>query len=491
MKTRNIMWLLVLTGRLVPGLTPAAYGGQTILIDFGNASSWRGVTVPKPDINGNYWNSVWSGAFYPDLIDINGNATTIDFGFSVGGAGGTDSYNGPAGVTTSPVTPSQIAAADIDAAALGNLGIKEAAIDFYTSSRFEIQGLDPAKTYNLTFFGSHKYSPDMTTVYSVCTDNTFSTVVASAALDVVAAPDGSVGADQHNRDKVAVINDIDPQASNILWIKFVGSDGHDGYLNCLQIEEAPGVKAKLPDPRDGEKLVPLTTKLKWSAPSDYAPAKYVLRFRAGDSPDPNWIVVDPVVDLNLDGDPATTEAAPPMALDYDTTYDWKVTSFKLNDPNQFEGPVWSFTTEPELLVEAGPNILTWLEEGGAMVDLNGSVTCQCTLSRLLWSVVEKPAGATVYIADDSSADTWASFDTTGTYILKLWAQDDNIPPFQNEDTVEIQVFADACLAAKANPAGYTPLAHDINGDCREDLDDFADFAADWLMDLSLTENLEY
>ena len=29
--------------------------------------------------------------------------------------------------------------------------------------RFQIQGLDPAKKYNLTFFGSHKFSNDATT----------------------------------------------------------------------------------------------------------------------------------------------------------------------------------------------------------------------------------------------------------------------------------------------------------------------------------------
>lgn len=133
----------VLALLLALGLNMAPVYGQTVLIDFGNASSWRGVPTPSPDTNGHYWNSVWSGAFYPELKDIDGNATTIDFGFAINGAGGTDSYNGPAGVTSNPVTAAQIAATDIDAAALGNLGIKEAAMDFYTSSTFEIQGLDP------------------------------------------------------------------------------------------------------------------------------------------------------------------------------------------------------------------------------------------------------------------------------------------------------------------------------------------------------------
>lgn len=489
MKSIRILCIGVIALACGLSLCPAAHGA-TILIDFGNASSWRGVTTPAPDVNGNYWNSVWSGAFYPDLIDIDGNATTVDFGFALGGAGGTDSYNGPAGVTSNPVTPAQIAATDIDAVALGNLGVKQAAMDFYTTSRFEIQGLDPAKTYNLTFFGSHKYSPDMTTVYSVYTDNTFSAVVDSASLDVVAAPDGAAGADQHNRDTVATISDIGPQDGDILYVKFIGIDGHDGYLNCMQIEEAAGVKAMHPIPRDGAKDVALTTNLTWTKPADYSPVKYVLRFRQSNSPDPNWVVVDPVADLNLDGDAATTEAAVPMTLDYATLYDWKVTAFKAGDPNEFTGPVWSFTTLAELAVEAGPNILTWLNGGTATVTLNGSVTYPDTLTDVVWSVISKPVGATVTFANASSAVTTASFDATGPYVLKLWAQDAGVP-LENEDTMEVQVFADACAAAKANPAGYIQPVHDSNDDCKVNLADFAAFAADWLVDLSLTANLEY
>lgn len=486
MTMRSMMIVSVLAVLCAAGVNVVPAQGQTILIDFGNASSWRGVTTPNPDGSGHYWTSVWSGAFYENLPDIDGNATTVNFGFSF--AGGTDSYNGPAGVTSAPVTQAMIDAADIDAAALGSLGVNQAAMDFYTSSSFEIQGLDPAKTYNVTFFGSHKYNDnDNTTVYTVYTDSTYAAVVDSVSL--------LVGQDaMHNRDTVATIRDIEPQTDNILYVRFAGENGGLGYLNCLRIEEALPVKARSPEPRDGATLVPVTTNLKWTAPSGYEPVKYVLSFRAdnADWNDPNnTIVVDPVVDLNLDGEAATTEAAVPMMLDYSSTYYWKVAAFKADDPNVFEGPDWSFTTEPELRVDTGPNIMTWLDGGGAIVNLNGSVDCQCVLNSVLWSVEEQPDGATAYIADDASAATWASFDTVGTYVLKLWAQDDSLPPFESEDTVEIRVFADACAAAQSNPAGYAPLAHDTNDDCRVDLADFAAMAADWLEDLSLAENLEY
>src|SRR4030095_9481216 len=87
----------------------------TVLIDFGNNNSYRGVSAPNPDPNGNFWNSLQTGLFYQNLINTSNSPTTIDFGFSTGV--GTDSFNGPAGVTSNPPTPAEIAATDINTAA--------------------------------------------------------------------------------------------------------------------------------------------------------------------------------------------------------------------------------------------------------------------------------------------------------------------------------------------------------------------------------------
>jgi hypothetical protein len=214
---------------------------QTVLVDFGGTNSFRGVDVPNPDPNGHYWNSLTPGPFYADLKDINNATTTIELGFDT--PVGTDSFNGPAGVTSFPnPTAAEIAATDIDAAALGNLGVKEAAIDFAASpggadnhTRFQIQGLDPLKKYTLTLFGSHKFSDNDTTVYSVFTDNTYSTLVASANLNVQTPGSPNL----HNRDQVATISNLSPQASNILYVQFVGSQGGLGYLNDFQIKAIP------------------------------------------------------------------------------------------------------------------------------------------------------------------------------------------------------------------------------------------------------------
>jgi hypothetical protein len=218
------------------GALAAGAGAQTVLFDLGNSSSFRGVNVTNPDVNGNHWNSVWAGAFYPNVVDINGNPTAIDFGFS--SDGGNDSFNGPAGVTSNPPTAAEIAATDIDAAALGNLGVKEAVMDFYVNSRFQIQQLDPTKRYDLTFFGSHKFNNDNTTRYTIYTDGTFATPVASADL--------LVGVDNaHNRDQVVTISNLAPQASNILYVGFTGANGGNGYLNAVRITAIPEPSAML------------------------------------------------------------------------------------------------------------------------------------------------------------------------------------------------------------------------------------------------------
>jgi hypothetical protein len=218
---------------------------QTVLIDFGSDTSYRGLSVNNPDTNGNYWNSVQPGLLVTDLIDIDNAATTIDLGWDT--PVGTDSYNGPAGPTDETTLETDVQFTDIDAAALGNLGGSfEGVFDFaagfngieHFAVRFQIQGLSASSTYNLTFFGSHAFSNDGTTVYTVFTDDTYTTPVASTMLDV----QDPVNFFEHNRDQVATITGVAPQADNILYIQFVGETGFGGYLNAMQIEAvaAPG-----------------------------------------------------------------------------------------------------------------------------------------------------------------------------------------------------------------------------------------------------------
>ena len=214
---------------------------QTVLIDFGNdhPGSFRGLSVDNPDSNGNFWNSVQPGLLLP-LVGINNAATGMQIGWDTPVA--TDSYNGPAGVTDAATLETDVLFTDIDPVALGLLaGALAGPFDFaagfnglaHFPVRFQIQGLNPAARYDLTFFGSHKFSNDTTTVYTVFTDNTYTTPVASTMLDVWNPLDFT-----HNRDRVATIEGVAPQTDNILYIQFVGATGFGGYLNDMLIEGA-------------------------------------------------------------------------------------------------------------------------------------------------------------------------------------------------------------------------------------------------------------
>jgi hypothetical protein len=248
----NVIGYLQRRACLVPALAllvgqAILVNAQTVLVDFGNDTTYRSLSVLNPDTKGHYWNSIQPGVFVENFVDLQNSATTIDIGWDT--PLGFDSFNGPAG----PTGPDDIKAdlrandlpfTDIDlspGSALGNLnGALEGPFDFVTGQnvagqnqvRFQIQQLDPAKKYNLTFFGSHSFSNDTTTVYSIYTDNTYTTSVGTANLDVQVQGMPNV----HNKDKVATINDLTPQTDNILYVQFVGSTGNLGYLNAMQIE---------------------------------------------------------------------------------------------------------------------------------------------------------------------------------------------------------------------------------------------------------------
>jgi len=223
-----VLAMLVLSATLCPA-APAP--NQYVLIDFGTDESFRGATVPSPDPKGNYWNGVRPGAFFSGLVDINNNPTTVNFGFSTGA--GTDSYNGPAGDTTVNGPD----ASQYNAVALGRLGVDEAVYDYVVGSgvRFEIQGLDPSKKYAVTFYGSHKFSPEDTTVYSIYGDDQYTDLLGEVSLDIQTPGTPWL----HNQDRLATVSNLTVRSSGILYVQFGGETGNNGYLNALQVEGIP------------------------------------------------------------------------------------------------------------------------------------------------------------------------------------------------------------------------------------------------------------
>jgi len=227
---------------------------RTYLIDFNSSKGYRGVDPASPDLNGNHWNAVphpvTGSPQLNGLVDAAGAPSSIDLGFST--PFGSDSYNGPAGdTTTGPpdflLDPATVAAADLDTAALGDLGAATAAFDYIATeshtppgqttpvqdARFAIQGLDPQLTYTLKLFGSRKYTTEAVTVYEAFSDAQFEYLSASASLSV---RDPAI-AGNHNRGTVAVLRDIRPSAGGAIYVRVRGSSGGQGFLNALQIIE--------------------------------------------------------------------------------------------------------------------------------------------------------------------------------------------------------------------------------------------------------------
>ncbi len=210
------------------GFVPPAQG-QEWLIAMGNLNGYRGTNVPSPDPNGHYWNAVDSGHSFPTLTNISGQATSLALDFD--DSTGNDSYNGPAGIT---FNPNNVVVND---AALGDLGYNYGVYHYYVSSDFEIQGLNPALQYNLTFFGSHAYSTDNSTVYSLYTDSSYSTAIMSDRAKVQIP--GNPG--QWNTNQVAFLSNVTPQANGTFYIGFAGAQGDLGYLNAMEIQATTNV----------------------------------------------------------------------------------------------------------------------------------------------------------------------------------------------------------------------------------------------------------
>jgi hypothetical protein len=232
---------------------------QKVLIDFGSDTSYRGISVHGADANGHFWNSNQPGTLMP-LVDINNNAVVnnglpMQLGWLTGV--GTDSYNGPAGDTSFGTPADNLPFTVINAAALGDLGVKEAAFDFATgpnppeglgdtlqgpanTTKFDLIGLDPAKRYSLSFYGAHSYNADAFTTYSVYSDAGYTNQIGTVNLQIHHPQPANEADDpqwrtEYNQDTVATISNLSPGLDTNLYISLIGSTGYYGYLNSMEV----------------------------------------------------------------------------------------------------------------------------------------------------------------------------------------------------------------------------------------------------------------
>ncbi len=152
-----------------------------------------------------------------------------------------------------------------------------------------------------------------------------------------------------------------------------------------------------------------------------------------------------------------------------TRYYWAVDTY-IGDPNDpIFGPIFSFFADNQApKVDAGADVVTWLQEGPRTGNLDATVTDDGAISlyTVQWTVVSEPNEGATVIETVTAEDTSITLSALGKYVLQLEAFDGE---YTSSDTVTINVYNDSCEAAKALP-DYVPLVGDLNGDCK--VDDF-------------------
>jgi len=148
---------------------------------------------------------------------------------------------------------------------------------------------------------------------------------------------------------------------------------------------------------------------------------------------------------------------------------------------------------PPPTVDAGDSYHTWLGDL-PLTTLAGTVgdgpPGDVADADVVWSVTDEPDGANASVTKTSSPSEWANptadftTDTAGTYEITLTATD--ATELIGSDTLEIQVWSDACEAAQEAPSWTGFNIFDTDQNCVVDLIDYADFAAQWLADIRLT-----
>ena len=257
---------------------------------------------------------------------------------------------------------------------------------------------------------------------------------------------------------------------------------YNHVLTVAEVENAMNPdSAQNPSPK-GEN-VQLDAQLSWEA-GEVVPTGYDVYFGT----DPNILNNPKVISdqLVMTYDPA---------LDYATTYYWRVDVLDSTTSSVIDGATWTFTTkllDTPPVVEAGDNVLTTLELAISLA-MGGSVTDDETSTLTIngWEAFEALGGGglttKVTFADATDPATTATISEAGTYILKLTATD---ATGTVSDQKEIIVYADACEAAKAT-GEWTANYYDRDDDCDVDMADFAIFAAEWLNSTALDEGWVY
>ncbi len=169
-----------------------------------------------------------------------------------------------------------------------------------------------------------------------------------------------------------------------------------------------------------------------------------------------------------------------------TRYYWAVDTYVGSDADPVFGPIFTFLADNLIpQVDAGADIVTWLEGDARLGELDATITDDGAVIPYIpqWKVISEPNEGAITIETITAEDTRVTLTALGEYVLQLSAHDGE---YIGTDTVTITVYSDSCQAAQALP-DYVPLVGDLNGDCRVDELDMALLEENWLEDNSLVE----
>ncbi len=164
-------------------------------------------------------------------------------------------------------------------------------------------------------------------------------------------------------------------------------------------------------------------------------------------------------------------------------YYWAVDSYVGSPADPVYGPIFSFVADnlpPQ--VNAGTDIVTWLQDGTRTGNLDATVTDDDAYT-VQWTVVSEPNPGAAVIQNANTEDTAITVSAVGQYVLQLEASDGE---YSGSDTATINVYDDSCQAAQSLP-NYVPLVGDLNGDCKVDDEDKTLLEQNWMADSSLTD----
>ena len=269
------------------------------------------------------------------------------------------------------------------------------------------------------------------------------------------------------------------------WITAYGGDGTvqlDYDVTNQDQTTLKGVHKLKPNPIDGGLAAPGALELSWTLPDPCVPGEPVLvDVYFTDNYDALAQFTDPAaiqVVSKQNVTSAVVQAKPK------TRYYWAVDTY-VGDPNDpIFGPIFSFLADNQApQVEAGEDIVTWLQDGTRTGDLDATITDDDAYT-VQWTVVSEPNEGNAVIETATAEDTRITLTAVGEYVLQLDASDGE---YTGTDTITINAYNDSCEAAQSLP-DFVPLVGDLNRDCRVDEEDLALLEENWLEDNSLTDD---